>query len=87
MASAYLSPDTLREAVQRLGASDAQPTIADQPEDEPPRATPQPPRGSPSWWERKRRLMAYGNAVLPQCGYAVGCVVAAIVRERVSVDG
>lgn len=29
MASAYLSPDTLREAVQRLGASDAQPTIAD----------------------------------------------------------
>lgn len=58
-----------------------------QPEDEPPRATPQPPRGSPSWWERKRRVMAYGNAVLPQCGYAVGCVVAAIVRERVSVDG
>lgn len=29
MAPAYLSADTLREAVQRLGASDAQPTIAD----------------------------------------------------------
>lgn len=29
MAPSYLFADTLRETVQRLGASDAQPTIAD----------------------------------------------------------
>lgn len=59
-----------------------------QPEGEPPRATPQPPSGSPSWRERKRRLMAYGNAVAPQCGYAVGCVVAAImnIQNRTAAD-
>jgi hypothetical protein len=30
------------------------------------------------------RLIALGNAVVPQCGYVVGCVVAEVLRGGVA---
>lgn len=44
-----------------------------QPEGEPPRVTQER-------HERRPRLKAYGNAVVPQVGYAIGRVVAAVLR-------
>jgi len=32
--------------------------------------------------DRARRLKALGNAVVPQCGYVVGCVVAEVLQRQ-----
>lgn len=35
----------------------------------------------------KPRLMALGNAVVPQCAYVVGCVVAWAIRQTQMIQG
>lgn len=42
----------------------------------------EPPRVGGDARCRKSRLRALGNAVSPQCGYAVGCAVAAVMRGK-----
>jgi len=38
------------------------------------------PRVSQDRHERRQRLKALGNAVVPQCAYVVGCVVRSVLE-------